>query len=381
MKEVYLIPGFMSSDLLSERTGRKIWWNPLFLPLNGLAPLRLAANGIDPQPPDGEPMNRGSIPTFSWRDTVELLTSQLDIATWKVQFAPWDWRKSPLAFAIEMARWVRLNSSPTHPATLIGHSAGGLVAVLVWRELVLTGQSNLIRRVISICSPFAGSYGGVEFLGGISDTVRQILQIGYAMSPLLATSAYWTLKYISNLALTWPTFYYLWPALGVPEAAQDPNRVLLYDARYYPSYLQVSQDWLDSANDYWQSLMRSPDTHPPEWVMTSVVGDGCVTSNALRSRGVPINFQALGNTWRGDGVVTSASATRSSAAIVEICSAHDSAALNMARSGLLAQLVIDPRGPVTPPPPPLIVPEAMGVSVSAPPNSESLTGLTCLSGG
>jgi hypothetical protein len=50
-------------------------------------------------------------------------------------------------------------------------------------------------------------------------------------------------------------------------------------------------------------------------------------------------------------------------------------------TGLLASLITDPRGPISPPAPPIVVKQPLPANTTAPPESTFITGLQCISGG
>jgi pimeloyl-ACP methyl ester carboxylesterase len=293
----------------------------------------------------------------------------------------YDWRLDLGTQADQLAANIEAHSTPSEPATIVGHSAGGLVACLAWARLVAHGTTNLCRRIISICSPFQGSYGPIQWLSGLNPSVQQLLALGALPGQAGSVLAQWQLAFLGNLAATWPSFYELFPALGGTDAVGDPARVALYDATNYPPALAIDQNWLNFSRFGFQPGIAGPDTFPPPAVMTCVVSTGLTTAYRLLSAARPLNLTALGVGQDGDGIVTATSQERRSAAVVYVTGSHASVPLGITTTGLLARLILDPRTPPTPAPPAQIVTTAVPVNSSDPPESNYLTGLVCIGGG
>jgi pimeloyl-ACP methyl ester carboxylesterase len=381
MKNVYLIPGFLASNLGLLPDGPLIWFAPNLVTVLGLGYLRLAPNGVDPQPPDGQPMGVALPPQDPWPEIQSQLQAQLDVATWSVAVGPYDWRLDLNAAATSLAGNIRRHSTLAEPATIVGHSAGGLVAVLAWANLNATGDAGLVRRIISICTPFQGSYEPIQWLVGISPSVQQCIALGNSLIPGSSSVAYWGLNYLNALALTWPSFYQLFPSLVGSEAANDPNRPLLYQVANYPIPTTPSQAWLDYVRNTFQPLIASPATFPPDYVMTCVVAGACVTPDGLQSKSIPLTLRSMGSTWDGDGIVTIGSQTRDPSAVVRVAGSHDSVPMAITQSGKLRDLILDPRGPLDPPPPEVRVAQPIAFNVTAPPESDYVSTLQCIGGG
>jgi pimeloyl-ACP methyl ester carboxylesterase len=382
VKSIYLIPGFLASDLGILATGQVLWWDVNLAAVLGIGGMRLAPNGVDPGPPDGFPIGVDPHGQSPWPGIKTILGLQLDPATWRIAIGPYDWRKDLKTAATSLAANIRANSTAAEPATIVGHSAGGIVAVLAWAQLNASGDTAKVRRIISICTPFQGSYGPLQWLLGISPSIQQLLalsQWGPGAAPTFAF--HWSLSFLNELALTWPAFYELYPALGGTEAQTDPARAFLYQASNYGAPTSPSQTWLDFVRLSFQPGLAGPDTFPPDWVMTCVVASGLATPFMLNSRAVPLQLAALGVTSDGDSVVTVGSQTRSPALIYSVTGNHASVPLAITTSGLLAKLILDPRGPVTPPSPSVVVLPALPDTVTDAPESDYISGLVCIGGG
>ncbi len=235
MKKVYLVPGFLSATLFRVSDGVTVWWDPNLLLTGGFNFLRLARDGVSPGAPGGVAMDFSNIAPTPWDGVVTALTSQLDQTVWELVYWPYDWRLKIEPQAVLLANRIRTDATPAEPATIVGHSMGGLIACLAWKELNTTSQANLVRRVISLGSPFQGSYATIQWLTGTSASVQQIIALGNAVAPALsAIATQFLLPNLNSVALTWPAFYELFPGLGGTEEAIDPNRARLYDAANYP---------------------------------------------------------------------------------------------------------------------------------------------------
>lgn len=382
MNKVYLFPGFMASDLGVISDGEKVWWDPNAVAVLGIGALRLAADGVSPGPPDGEACAVFLPPQSPWDDVLSLLRSQLDQTVWQLAVGTYDWRLDLRTQATQLAANIRQNNTPAFPATLVGHSMGGLICVLAYAQLVGTGQANLVRRLITLGTPFQGSYLPVNFLTGLSASQAQLLAMGlWAGNPASRPLSVWTLAFLNALCLTWPAFYCLFPGLGGSEFAMDPNRGALYTATNYAATYSPSQAWLDFARNTLQPLVRNINTFPPDYVATYVYGVGLDTPAILDSSATPLDLFGISTTPLGDGVVTAGSAFRSPGLAVQVVCDHSSLPLALARSGALANFITDPRGPLDPPPSKLIIPDPFGENVTPPPQADPVSGLQCLSGG
>jgi pimeloyl-ACP methyl ester carboxylesterase len=382
VKNVYLIPGFLASDLGIASNHDKVWFDVNLALVLGIGSMALNPDGTTPLPPNGEVLAVDPVGQNPWPAIDALLKIQLDQTVWRSAVGPYDWRMDLGHHADVLTASIEANSTLAEPATIVAHSAGGIVAVLAWARLKAHGNEGLCRRIITLCTPFQGSYSPQQWMLGVSPNVAQLLAL--AAIPGTTGSApvgQWALSYLNAVALTWPTFYELMPALGGSEAAKDPNRSLLYAAGNYDVGAAVSQTWLDFSRLSFQPGLAGPDTFPPDWVLTCVTSSSIATPERLASSAVPIALNSLANTFDGDGVVTVGSQTRSPSKLVTVNGYHTSVPLAITVSGLLAQLIEDPRGPLTPPPSKLIVPGALPFNTYDPPEADPYNSPLCIGGG
>lgn len=253
--------------------------------------------------------------------------------------------------------------------------------MLAWAQLVGSGDTNKVRRIITLGTPFQGSYAGIDFLAGTSPQAGQLVNVGQ-LSRAIETGKFiqFQQKFLNALALTWPNFYYLLPSLIGTEAAKDPNRALLYTAANYPGLTAPSQAWLDDAKTSFQPAIAAANTFPPWEVATYVAGNSIYTWEALGNGNVPIDWSTRINDSAGDGVVTQGSALRGPGKNFVFVSDHASLPLGLTITGDLADMIREERSP--PPPPPVV--EFSGTKViintTPAPEEDPVTALTCIGG-
>lgn len=381
MSSVFILPGFLASDLGILATGQTIWFKPVLALSLGTGGLRLASDGFSPGPPDGKALGVDLNPQDPWPAVVRFLDNQLVDTPYVVRFSPYDWRLDLRTHATALATAISNSITPLDPCTLVGHSAGGLICSLAYGQLVAAGKANLVRRLVAIGSPFQGSYAPIQWLLGTNPSVLQLIALGNLNGFPPPFNLEFQLNFLNALALTWPAFYELYPSLLGTEVDDDPRRPELYDLSTYGAPTAPSPVWLDFAKTTFQPVMAAANTIPPDWVLTTVAGTGLTTVSKKTSSRVPLSLSELGTSSDGDGVVTVGSAHRSSGKQVNVVSAHASLPLGIAASGLLAQLITEVRNPPDPPPPPVFVGVPVGQNVTDPPESDYVSGLTCIGGG
>jgi pimeloyl-ACP methyl ester carboxylesterase len=380
MRNVYLVPGYLSSDLALASNGFKVWWSLNPMALAGIGVLRLAPDGVSPGPPDGRALALIPSPQSPWDQVLKLLGRQLGSADWRVEVDGYDWRLDITSAAAAIAAIVIAECSPASPATLVGHSTGGLIALLAYQVLVGQGRAAWVRRIITIATPIQGCYCPIDTLRGSAAQITQV--IGYApyAARVNLSAPYWGIQYLANICLTWPSLYQLMPSLIGSAAAADPYRESLYIAARYPAGYLPSQRYLNDAHRVFQPLMSAAAALPPAAVLTTVVATGLSTNLRLDS---PLNggpWPALVNPLTGDGVTAAVEQTVPQALTVTVAGAHASIPLGITQSGLLADLIRDPRVPPAPTPPAVVVPVPIQANTDGPPSNDPITGLRCIGG-
>jgi pimeloyl-ACP methyl ester carboxylesterase len=184
---IVLLPGIMGSELV-DRDGKVVWGMKLGLLIrqavfhNALARLALPEDGEDDGIRASRPVQLPvKLPLLTsiepYRNVEERLRGVALRREAVLTFA-YDWRRSieeaaaALAAAAErhLERWRRSwqnipleerRQLPEPQLTLVGHSMGGLVAR--WFTEVLGGR-DLVRQIITLGTPFAGSLNAVRVL-------------------------------------------------------------------------------------------------------------------------------------------------------------------------------------------------------------------------
>ena len=182
-----LVPGIMGSELI-DREGRVVWGMSLgLLARQGIlgksvARIALPAGGED----DGVRATReiqlpAKLPLLTAIEPYSRLLARLQATTMRheaVRVFPYDWRRSIVPAAEQLrgvaeahlsawrSTWERLplverRGLPEPRLTLVCHSMGGLVAR--WFAEVL-GGSAIVRRIIALGTPFAGSLNALRIL-------------------------------------------------------------------------------------------------------------------------------------------------------------------------------------------------------------------------
>lgn len=329
MSKVYFVPGLAESTLSQDTVdGSLIWLSVPVAILGTFGLMRLAANGIDPAPPDGgELVPNGLLLPYAALPTSQLGLQFLTSGTTVSGFA-WDWRKSILTAGDDLAAVIRSQVTPSEPCALIAHSAGGLVARRAWSNLVGTNEQTLIRRIVTMGTPHWGSYSVIAgFSGSIQliDTLYDFNQtVGNTIGGLAETFGYvsWTKLGIRDLLLTWPALYELMPSLLDPLAASDPNRALLFQKSNWDSSVNVQQSWLDHTRLVFQPWAASAASVPPDDVLVTVAGYTYSTPESLQSTSGLGVGTVLGSTGEGDSVVTHHSGQLSGSTRYSVSSQH-----------------------------------------------------------
>lgn len=374
MPSVYVVPGIGGTSLgTSPAANADTWVSYTAFAFGYIGRMRLAPNGVNPGPPDGVQLYPGApLPDYYAR-CLAALRQQLGAQGFTVKPWGYDWRVDAQALGAGLAGRIRNAERASDPCTVVAHSYGGLVARLAWSSLVASGQSNLVRRLVTLGSPHWGSYGAVRLWSLDSDELQQVFYLSIPAAIVSASTnpfvpgRVWTPTQLAALAGTFPCLYWTMPSLLAPDASTDPNRSVLYGSGWPPGR-GVDPNWLNQARTVWQPLLASPATLPPSWVLTAVAGVGLPTPAQLhypQLLGSPGGYYPLGE---GDGTVVTSSALLAGGAEYTITCSHMDLPTVTAESGMLAAWILDPRGPPAPPPPPVVVPGQLGQVSAGPPS-------------
>lgn len=387
----YVLGGMGESTLARQPNNQDVVWIDLaVLMLGKTGELRLAANGVDPGPPDGVQVYATNLIGPYAGFPTAILRLQLVVRGYSTREHPWDWRKAIYPAGQALAARIRTEVTPSDPCGIVAHSAGGLVARAAWTDLGTTGDQGLVRRIVTCGTPHWGSYATVLFWSGSSPVLDLInywnQDVGNntaGWSPTVTGYQYRSSLYYQQLAMTWPSFYDQLPTLGQPGITDDPDRAALYTASNWPAAARPSQAWLDWSRDHTGPWLRSAASMPPSHVLTCLTGYGEDVPSALVD---PLRLgspAAIGRLVKGDNSVTEASGTLSTGTIWRYTINHENWLPQLANNGELADYVTEVKTPA-PPPPPETVEETPVTNVQPLPFPEGLgstTGLQqCLRG-
>lgn len=374
MPTCYLVPGLAGSELATSPDGRGVvWCSYTSLAFGGLRRLELAADGFQPQPPHGRELYPVGQLGGYYDQAAAGLADQLGQVGWTVNRWSLDWRKRTRPSGRDLALSVMALRNIDLPVAIVGHSHGGLVARACWAELVAAGESARVTRIVTLGTPHWGSYRVAQVWGGDDDSVRQ-LQIlswgpaaGSPLGSLLIGAIPYSSAEIARIAESWPSFYEVLPVIGAPRSSADTFRADLYTSENWRSSPKPSQALLSEARTSFHAWLLSPASLPPAWVLTTVAGDGVPTPATLYAPQALGRNVALGSSAAGDGSVTVDSALVEDSASYIVRSQHNDLPLNLVRSGLLVDLVIDVRVDPSPPPPLVQVLGPLPIGRSGPP--------------
>lgn len=354
-QSVYLIPGFLSTELFTDSALKHLLWSDSGQMIAGNeGKMRLASDGINPGPPDGRQLHIGGGIASIWPAVQKSLQTQLGNAYF-VQLYPWDWRMEIVSAGVALAARITATDSPENPATIVGHSAGGLVALMAWAALKDAGLTAYVRRIVTLATPFQGSYYPLALVNETDPGVGQLLawnHIAYSVygpAVLPGEFSYWTWAELFLLFATFPAFYELFPSMIGNLAATDPDRIYLYNAQNYPADKRPSQAWLDYARTVFQPRVGNSFYFPPAGIMTCVSGRGWETADTLNATIPFSNVAGLTYAFDGDSIVQEESAIERPCQNYSYSIEHNSFPQILAGNGDLARYIIDPRVPPTPP--------------------------------
>jgi pimeloyl-ACP methyl ester carboxylesterase len=231
------------------------------------------------------------------------LMNYLSGRDWVARSVQIDWRKTIAQNAEQAVTQIR-DFSGAGPLTLVGHSRGGMVAAAACQLLSASGQLGLIRRGVSIGTPWRGSYTPIGYLGGY-DSLPLLLNILGRLTSLNFTALV-AGPSVRDVVATWPGLYELLPDPAAAAAAGDPNVPNIYNSFLWEREgLPVSAAHLASAQARWA-------THPglPQGLTWAhIVGTGFRSKGPLFGTAPGRNASVQANTVDGDGTVPTWSAT------------------------------------------------------------------------
>ncbi len=391
MPRCYVLPGLLSSEIRAASGSHvALWADPVQIGLGTTGGLRLAPDGLSPGPPDGRNTIVGDPLPDYWAEPIATLSDQLRTHGVTVQAYPYDWRKSIRFLGPALAAQIRADVTPDDPCAIVAHSYGGLVARAAWYDLVLSEDTGLVRRIVTLGTPHQGSYETTLTLGVSDEGMEQILTLnhtvanGFSLAPGVNPTTYMTADKLTRIVATWPALYDLLPLVGSTDADSDPLRVQLYDSTVWAPGGHPSQALLDQSYSIIGPMLRNPDSMPPSWVLTTMAGTGISTRSRLEDPSKLGTAAACSQTSEGDGSVTARSALVPLSVRYTAMIRHSDLQRQLIALGTVAEAVLDPRGPPTPIPPPVTSTDPLMPEFTGPPFQSRLNstpgGPLCASG-
>jgi pimeloyl-ACP methyl ester carboxylesterase len=235
------------------------------------------------------------------------LKLRLQIAGFKMDFFPYDWRLSLDESGSALAAHIAAIGEPVH---IVAHSMGGLVARMAAAKL----PKRCVRKMILLATPNLGSYAPIQALRGTYPFVRKV-----ATLDLLHTPEYLA----ANAFCSFPGLYQLLPSR--PALAGTD----IYAAATWPAHgPQPDARLLAEAESVRAGLA------PADPRMRQIVGVNRETVVGVRRRGNEFEYD-LG--MNGDGTVPIALARLPRLATYYVEETHS----NLANNALVIRAVID----------------------------------------
>lgn len=358
MSAIILVPGWSATQLYSDKSLTRLVWPDWSAVIRGeLAAMELAHDGVSPLPPLGRVLYPGDpIPAY-WDVVRDTLRADPRFAGWDVSYHGYDWRMDSVHNAPALVNAILGAESGPGTVSIVAHSYGGLLARRAWSMLLEQGKDDVVRRIVTLGTPHWGTYLPVVIFSLVSEWGQQL---GYAIS-VVGGNALLTLatgrigprdpRALAQLAASWPSVYELGPSLLAPDADIDPHRAEIYRLRVWTSGVNPSRHWMDVAVREYQPFFAGSSSVPPSWVLTTVGAQGYLTADLIVRPEALGSVEALAETDLADSVVTISSALISDSARVLMACAHSDMPATCATTGMLADLIADPRAAPAPPPP------------------------------
>lgn len=205
---VLLVPGFAASNLWSltsdGRIGERLWLSKFDTAWNGIEHLRNDDTGN----PIGPEYVVASSALASVYQPFQRLLQVFGVEYFEFAY---DWRADVQTNGQRFAGFLQQFRNGTRRVNVVAHSMGGLVAASGLQRI----DADLVRyvpRLITLGTPWRGSYQAVNMLTGEHDTAR--LVAGLAQWGTFTSYREWR-KVFARTAATWPGIYDMlpWPEM------------------------------------------------------------------------------------------------------------------------------------------------------------------------
>lgn len=330
MPYAMIFPGLAGNELRFLLPGTDtyvtIWLSIGKLVFGGWELLRLAPDGLSP-PVFGAPPLEGG---YAIDHIYPILQAHMRREGFTLWDARVDWRLPLTANVESVVRQVESILLP-EPIHFIAHSRGGFVAAAVAARMVAMGRRHRIGRVVSMGTPWGGSYEPIGYFAGWAETITTIRRVAlFAGSPL---GQLFSLRQLQQVCASWPGLYEMLPSPALAQQAGDPRVPLLYDpATWSASAIEIAPPHLAAALTRWQAPQYPPAGIP--WL--HVLGSGYVTRGPLVARPVVGSPACCALDFEGDGIVPEWSARAAGGAVVEVPVDHQ----NLPSDGRSASVAI-----------------------------------------
>ena len=276
--------------------------------ISGMGFMRLAADGVTPQGPDGVALTPGGgegpqLDSY-YKDGMAAMAAAAPDDTWDVQFFPYDWRQSNLLWAQKLANTIvaEVEGRFYQDFTLVGHSQGGVVARAAWAYLNQMGKASYIRRIVTLGTPHFGLNCAPLTIMGASPQLRELAERLAILGFPHTTTVLNQRRFLVDLARTFPAFYELFPQ---PQSRQQPplksmNDLLDQSLYYFSS--TVRANWMEAIQSF-ATFMNTPANIPPPSVMVHIVSNNLPTPWQCYPQQNSTENAPVYSTVNGDGTV------------------------------------------------------------------------------
>jgi len=319
-RQVWLLPGILGTtiDRLIGPIRLNVYPNPVALAQYGFAGLRLNAAGTGEAYPLLQGDLRPGVPMPLFYDD---LVARLEDYSFVPILPKLDWRYSLITQASALSQTI-IAADIDEAIALVCHSMGGLVAALAYANLLAAGQESRVHRIVTLATPWWGSYGALWPMMRLGLTYRLMRDL---IGGIRAMRLQWPGIYhdVDVPACSWVTLYEMLPSLQQPSP-DDPLRAQLYTPGTLSSVqTAINPTLLAAAGPVQVQLSVSS---PPAAKHVQVRGSGYQTPQ--RWYGGPLSDYSSYGYGDGDGTVSLGMGTLEGRPYAQVPAAHDAIAYN-----------------------------------------------------
>ena len=335
---VLYVPGFMGSSLCFDPGGSEVYYPSLAaIASNGPLTSALAPDGDKPLSVGGKLLFPGTALNDQLLES--LLIEQLPAGSVFSSFA-WDWRKDLAIAASNLYARIVNGFTPANPVNIVAHSAGGLVAVIAAQTAFNNGNSNLIRRIVCLGTPFQGSYVPEQALEGDGGQALGSL-VSASAAQAVTTLSFLAASTFRSLLFSWRGMLQLLPFVKGAWSVGDPQRPTLYQLATYPD---ISTDYasagLTSALLFQRAVASALAVTSSAGLLVLGLGTGTATVDRIPQSPARVPPGPFLGTEDGDGVVVRQSSELTTELRYVSTWTHSQLVANFAASGALASALL-----------------------------------------